>query len=1092
MATGRPGEPSTELVAVLCTDIEGSTELRQRVGETTAGEIHGAHRRLLRRRFERFGGREVKSTGDGFLVTFPSPRAAVACAIEIQRALDERNRRFPRRAVHVRIGINVGEVVVEPEDIFGAAVDLAARITAEAGGGQILVSNVVRELVAPAGEVVFEHHAEVELKGFEGSRSLYGVPWESSGPDGPRLIGRTPFVGRSPEVAELGAALDRAASGRGSLVLVAGEPGVGKTRLAEVVVEEARDRGLLAFVGRCSHVGESGTPFGPAVQILASVMRATSPEAFRELLGDEAGEIARIMPELHRLFGDLPPPLEMPPVQERRYLLDSIRRVVLRGAALTPLVLLLDDLHWADGSTLDVVRHVAPELESVGLLLVCTYREPEAQGAQDVARALAELVRYPTSRLIRLDPLGPDDVERMLRSLGGEGIPTGVVRRIREETGGNPFFVEEIFRHLAEEDRLFDQPGIDPGGWEVPKSIRLVLGRRLERLSRDAVRLVESAAVAGREVPLRLLEALATSSPEILLDALDEAEDTGFFVPSDAGPAVAFPHELVRQSVLSEIGGARRRRLHLAVAAALERAFPGQLDERAADLAHHLLQAREEVEPERLANALLLAGIRALDAAAFPEALRAFEQGVDLDVNEELRANLWYRLGQARRSLGLWEGAVEAWERALELYEGLGHVDAVGRLCAGIAQQMAWGARWPEAVGIAMRGLAALEGRPGPERCALLAIAGAVFSLAGDHDGGDRMMSEAMELAEGIRVPGLRGGVQTSRALHHLAYLRLTDAVREGEAAADELRSAGRLWELSDVLGFVLIAHSYLGDFEGARRVHAELEPLASRLGNVGALISVRVWEGFEGLFTTGDLAAWTAASERDLEVRRTAGTPFVAIPHMFLGLGAFWRGDWDDARASFGRAAELEPPGALGGVWVFLALCLAYRGDRDAALGLLDEHGGVPAVDGPLTITQWATLLGAVELFWVLGEDDRAAELYRGVLRGLDAGCVGRPFGDFRLLESLAGLAAAAGGRWDEAEGHFDRAVALARELPIRIEGADARRFHAEALSRRGRGGDADRARALLGSALEDYERFGMARHAALVRERLEELGTN
>jgi class 3 adenylate cyclase len=238
-------------VTVLFTDVEGSTDLTTRRGDEAAQEILRAQRELVRQQVERHAGHEVKSLGDGFMVAFASARRAVACAVGIQRALEKHNRRQPPdEQVRVRIGLNTGEVIQEEADLFGEAVNAAARIASKAKGGQILVSEAVRAVLGRAKDVELVDRGRFRLKGFPERWRLFEVVWQEEAA-APALLERTPFVGREVEQAELRLYLDRAARGRSALVMIGGEPGVGKTRLADELAAQARQRGLLALTGHC-------------------------------------------------------------------------------------------------------------------------------------------------------------------------------------------------------------------------------------------------------------------------------------------------------------------------------------------------------------------------------------------------------------------------------------------------------------------------------------------------------------------------------------------------------------------------------------------------------------------------------------------------------------------------------------------------------------------------------------------------------------------------------------------------------------------------------------------------------------------------
>ncbi|HTC80988.1 MAG TPA: BTAD domain-containing putative transcriptional regulator, partial [Acidimicrobiia bacterium] len=583
-APGPPPVPELEALAggpvtVLFTDVEASTDIRTRHGDQIAQQLLRAHEDLVRSQVRAHGGLEVKALGDGFMVAFGSARRALSCAIATQRSLSDHRLDLPD--VKVRIGLNTGEVVHEGDDLYGQAVHAAARIAAKAHGGEILVSEIVKQLVGTTPDVSFRDRGRYRLKGFPERFHLFEVAWaeEEPGPSPAAFAARTPYVGREVERAELARLLDAARDGRGTLALIGGEPGVGKTRLTEEAGADATAKGFRVLVGRCYEI-EGAPPYVPFVEILEEALAsAPSPDAFRALLADDAPEVAKLLPRLRRLFPDIPPPLELPPEQERHYLFNSLRDFFGRAAAGRPMFLVLDDLHWADEGTLLLVEHLAERLPRLPVLAVGTYRDTEVTPGHRLARPLEDLLRHRLAQRISLQRLPEDGVAALLRALSGQEPPPSLVAVVHAETQGNPFFTEEVFKHLAEEGRLFDEDGrfrpeLSIGELDVPESLRLVLGRRLDRLGENGRRALAAAAVVGRAFTYELLEALGELPADALLDALDEAERARLVAPlSDAADEdrLLFSHELIRQTLLTSLSQPRRRRLHLLVADTLGR-----------------------------------------------------------------------------------------------------------------------------------------------------------------------------------------------------------------------------------------------------------------------------------------------------------------------------------------------------------------------------------------------------------------------------------------------------------------------------------------------------------------------------------------
>jgi tetratricopeptide (TPR) repeat protein len=880
--------------------------------------------------------------------------------------------------------------------------------------------------------------------------------------------------------------------------MIGGEPGVGKTRLAEELMAEARQRNMTALIGHCYEM-EGAPPYIPFVEMVEAGARLFPQEAMREALGESAPEVAKLMPELRRLFPDIPSPPELPPEQERRYLFNGMRDFVARVGRAQPLLLILDDLHWADDSTLLLLQHIAQQLQEMPVLIVGTYRDVELDVARPLARTLEALLRQRLAHRITLRRLPEDGVSAMLRALSGQEPPKPLVDAVFSETEGNPFFVEEVFQHLAEEGKLFDAHGrwrsdLSIGGLDVPEGVRLVVGRRLERVSEECRRVLTSAAVIGRAFTFELLEALREVDTDALLDAVDEAERAQLIAAAEDGPEARFrfAHELIRQTLVSGLSLPRRQRLHLRVAEAMEQVYARAPQEHAADLAHHLHQAGTAAAPQKTVRYLTLAGERALSAAAFEDALRLYENALSLQSADDRggQADLLFKRGLARRSLGRWEEALADWREALDAYDELGDAEALGRVSRPITEQLLWAARWPEAAVVARRGLTALGERVSADRCRLLAVVGSSLSLGGDHTAGDSMLVQALDMAEQLGDQRLLGQVLEYKGVHHLAYMQFREAADAARRAAELLRSANDHWGLADALWVTQWSLLWRGRLAEAAEIGEELEPLATRLGHLAALMQARRCHNWRGFMPAADVDRFEEFGRGDLELCRSAGIPWISDSYTYVGLAHFWRGRWEEALDSFQEAARLEPLGAwVGIVSAFLFLSKAYAGDRDAALAnLAQRRGNLPRPGQANTVGAWTMLLAVVEGLAVLGESDEAAKLYPLVLEAIDMDVVMR-WQDERLLQTVAGVAAAAAGQWEKAEEHYQTALRQAHELPAKLEQPEVRRWYARMLLDRDAPGDRDKAFRLLTEAIAMYRQIGMPKHIGMAEALLGEV---
>jgi predicted ATPase len=501
-------------------------------------------------------------------------------------------------------------------------------------------------------------------------------------------IDQTTFVGRDAERATLRRILERAANGQGSVVMIGGPAGVGKTRIAAEICADASKRRVLTYVGSC-YDQEDSVPFIPFVEVFeAALAQAPSPKAFRDGLGKDATELARLLPQLRRLFPDIPQPMELPPEQSRRILFNAVAEVLARTTESTPLLLMLDDLHWADEGTLALLSYFAPLVQKLPILVIGTYRDFELRAGGTLARTIDELNRRHVLERITLGGLPQNAVADMLRALSGREPPEAVVSLFYSDTEGNPFFVEELFRHLVEQGKLLDSGGefrhdLNPSEADLPQNVRLAIGRRLAKLNDNTQRALATAALIGHSFTFGLLEAATGLDPDPLLDQVEEAEEAGLILSALDYPEARFQfsHELVRRAVLGDLSAPRRQRLHLQIADALERIYAEALEERANELVHHLTEAGSAADDGRTLRFLIMAVKRELEQSASESAARHTQSALALlnrlpasPERDQRELDLQIAYGVAMTAT---EGAhvreVEnAYRRARELCGGLG------------------------------------------------------------------------------------------------------------------------------------------------------------------------------------------------------------------------------------------------------------------------------------------------------------------------------------------------------------------------------------------------------------------------------------
>jgi class 3 adenylate cyclase/tetratricopeptide (TPR) repeat protein len=649
---------------MLFTDLVGSTALRSRLGEDAAEELRRKHDRLLADAIAAKRGRLVKNLGDGVMATFTGASDALSAAAGIQQAVDRHNRSTGSPAsLEVRVGLSAGDVTFEDGDCFGTPVIEAARLCAAAGGGQILVSEVVRLLGGSGYRLV--SLGQLELKGLPEPVSTWEVAWEPSPVSPvplPALLagGGRIFVGRDEDLERLSQLWKETAAGERRLALLAGEPGIGKTRLASELASTALDQGALVLAGRCDE--DLGVPYQPFVEAL----RYYAAHAREPRLGRYGGELTRLVPELVDVVPGPAAPLRSDPETERYRLFDAVAAWLAEVSTETPVLLVLDDVHWAAKPTLLLLRHVLRFGEPLRLLVVVTYRDSEVGRGHPLSELLADLRRVEGVARFPLTGLDQAAVAAFIEAAAGHVLTEEVgalPRTVWAETEGNPFFVAEVLRLLVEtggieyrEGRWFINGPVEELG--IPEGVRDVVGRRLSRLSESADRALAVASVVGLEFEEAVVRTAGDLTEDTLLSALEEAASARLLMEV-AGARYRFSHALVRATLYDELTGARRVALHRRVAQAIEVLHANALDDHLSALAHHWARAAAPAaETARAVEYATRAGDRALSQLANDEAVSYYRQALELlrvgeaPVDEAQRIELLIALGEAERRGG--------------------------------------------------------------------------------------------------------------------------------------------------------------------------------------------------------------------------------------------------------------------------------------------------------------------------------------------------------------------------------------------------------------------------------------------------------
>ena len=609
------GGGDQETLTMLFTDVEGSTAFRTRAGDAAGNQVIAAHERLVAEQVRQHDGRLVKSLGDGCLAVFPSPRRALECAVAIQHATLS-------SPLRVRMGLNTGEVTLTGDDVFGAAVNAAARIAAKSPGGEILVSDVVRQLIGSSPAFELRDRGRVRLRGFPERWRLHEVVWRTDPAGGgpPEL---TPFVARAAELARLRRMLDNLMAGRGAAVVIRGEAGIGKTRLASEALESARSRGWRILTGRASPFG--GLGLEPIIEAFGGLLRGLDQPALHQLVAD--------LPHLSRLFegiGVPPAPPVGDPALERTLLFESVARLLERLARQIPTVLLIDDIQWADPASLELLHQLGRSIDRHPAALVLTYRPGEGGETERLRKLLITLRRLGVLEEIELARLDPDAVGTMAREFLGGRVPSSLLE-ILVRAAGTPLFVDAFLRGLVDRGQLTraaDSWTLTDTAIEVPTAVRDVILERLDGLEPAARRVVEFVSLTGGALSYEVLAETGEWAPDALAGAVERLTAIGVLAEEIDADDLAYrlTHPLyheVAAGALPEIG---RRRGHATLATALERRSPSDLE----GLGRHYLAAGPALDRARALEVFTEAAGRAAQRGAYVEAARFLDAAVAL------------------------------------------------------------------------------------------------------------------------------------------------------------------------------------------------------------------------------------------------------------------------------------------------------------------------------------------------------------------------------------------------------------------------------------------------------------------------------
>jgi len=879
-----------------------------------------------------------------------------------------------------------------------------------------------------------------------------------------------PFVGRQAELDALQGEWAAAVAGGPRLVLVAGEPGVGKTRLSLELARSVHGEGARVLVGHCDE--ELAVPYQPFAEALARALPTLGADELEACLAGRAGELVRLVPELADLVDDLPAPVPSDPETERYRLFEAVARTLAALSRQAPALVVLDDLHWAAKPTVLLLRHLVMRTESMPLLVLGTYRDTEAPGPLELVRDSERVRRLP------LSGLDEAAVREFVGALAGERLGTveeGLARSIHAGTAGNPFFIGEVMRNLADIGGPLAEWSLEATG--VPEGVRSVVRRRLARLSEATNQLLAVAAVIGGHYHLDVLRVAAGVDEDTVLGGLDEALAAGL-VAEAPGSALRqrFTHALVRATLYDGLSAARRALLHRRVGEALERVFATHLGEHLPELAHHFSRAAELGAAAKALDYSTAAGDRALALLAHDEAADQYQRALSLlssaGVADEQarRCDLLLALGEAQKRCGA-PAHRTTYLEAARLAGELG--DAERLAAAAVANGRGfWSATYSvdhERVAALEAALDALSPEDGTLRARVLANLAVELVYTGDIEGVRRRSDEALTMARrlgdlptlaGVLIPRyntLRGdpGTLPERLANTAELLAVTERLPD-----PAMRCQGWGWRA--------IAAMEAADAAEAERCFAAFERLSAELRQ-----PTTAW------YMTYLRAGRMLLAGRFDEAERLSGEAFHlgraaghADAEMFLSCQriqlAFERGGLDRWERPLRVAISRHPESRwFLRTWQALAYCDVDRDDD--ARPIFEELAAKDFADLAFEPTWLYVVTNCAAVCAHLGDTDRAATLLE-VIRPYD--------GQFVTMSSLAysgavahylGLLRATLGDHEAAGRHFAAAADTHAVMGAPTWLARTRLAWAGSV-------DAARATPLLEQALEVAEALGMA----------------
>ncbi len=893
-------------------------------------------------------------------------------------------------------------------------------------------------------------------------------------------LGGGAIVGREAELETIRGAVGEALGGRGNMLLLVGEPGIGKTRAAEELSTHARVLGARVLWGRC-HEGERAPAYWPWTEALREFVRGADPVGLRWQLGARGPELARLVPEIAELLGHEPEPAESADEHGRFRLFDAVAAFLADASRSRPLVVVLEDLHWADASSLELLRFVSGQLADTAMLIVGTYRDAELGQDHLLSSVLSELAGGDRTRLLRLHGLAEPAVRALIETTAGSVPSDALVRAVWERTEGNPFFVGEVVRLLAAEGG-FEGP-VDALPVAIPRGARDAVARRLDGLGPQARETLTVAAVSGREFEPAAIELASGQSSEEVAAALEEGLEARLLSErATAEEWLSFAHAIVRETIYSAIGAAKRADLHRRVGEATERLHAEELEGFLDDLARHFFEAAPAGEPEKAIEYAVRAASAASAQLAHEDAANHLSRALSLlgdagSPEPERRMALELALGRARMLSGRLGEARESFEAAAVLARELADAGALARAALGSALVAVAGAVDEPLLALLEEALEATGPEDSVTRVELLS---AIASRLIWRDPGGAALEAGTEGLEIARRLADDHAIGVALSIRQLLLAASPDSPRARLANAEELIEVGTRAGDDDL---VVRGHAYklhalleLGEVEAAEAAYLDYARVARELRQPQHLWHLPLFRAVRATMA-GDFEEAERLAEEARRGGERAQEPLAGQFHAVqMAVLRRQQGRLEEALPAVREMARRFP--AIRAWQLTLASFVAELGDLEEARTAFERFASAGFDAIPRDLQWMAAMVRLADACHWLGDRERAELLLEQLepFSGL-AVIVGRAASCQGPVDLYLGRLAMTAGRADEAVARFESAVELSRRMNDRPFLLEGRYGLGRALAARGARGDRERALEEFTASLEGADALGMRR---------------